>query len=230
VPNEVDRAWLVLNDARWTVLLTITGTAGALCAVVILIALWISHIGIARAVKAVCVIESAVDDEVMQGTGFYLAGVGLITCAHVLRATSFLNEDSSAVNRVPFKVIVKDEDSDIAIIAVDVTPKGELAPNTSKPRVGQRVTVVGFPKHDSNASGTRLPVRVIAHRQRFGRMRYVVDKQIVAGTSGGPILDWRGKVIGIADCGVSSRREIGDAESTFIPIAEVYELLKRHSG
>ena len=146
------------------------------------------------------------------GSGFVLDGQGYIaTNAHVVLGDPPKLEPAKAVyirfsddNRVPAKVIGTDIFSDVALLKVD--PKGlSLTPltlgDTRGLDVGSPVAAIGSPFGEEQS----LSVGVVSalHRTIDSLTNFKIqdaiqtDAAINHGNSGGPLLDSRGRVIGI---------------------------------
>ena len=68
---------------------------------------------------------------------------------------------------------------------------------------------------------------MIGSRLHFSFRRYLLDKAVVVGNSGGPVIDMNGKVIGVAATGTSERSD-ANPEDQFgvIPISYLMKLEK----
>ena len=117
--------------------------------------------------RAVWVVESDIDKfppdhspsdgELMQGTAFYLAGVGWVTCCHCLEtggvdhsAVKFLFRPDNPSKRYPFKVVRSQATVDLAVLSADI-PAGEFEPlqvaTGSSPQYRDLIQVVGWPEY-----------------------------------------------------------------------------------
>ena len=152
------------------------------------------------------------DGEGGLGSGFVLDGEGYIaTNAHVvttgegrLRRAEQVYAEFADGNRVPAEIVGHDANSDVALLKVD--PSGlELTPlrlgSSSELTVGQPVAAIGSPFGERRS----LSVGVISALDRdiqsltdFAIGNAIqTDAAINQGNSGGPLLDGRGRVIGI---------------------------------
>jgi RNA-directed DNA polymerase len=144
-----------------------------------------------------------------QGTAFFLAGVGLVTCAHVLRAQTRAIRAQQPTNEYPVRVLAKDDTLDLAVLEIpgvhhDVElPIGD--PTTL--RQSQAIRLLGFPNY---APGHHCAVRngeVTAFRTVSAIRRILVDANIIAGNSGGPVVDEKNRVIGVAVRGAATEAD-----------------------
>jgi len=168
-----------------------------------------------RVNPAVVYIEVLVNQEgtltpLGSGSGFVLDTQGhIVTNNHVV-------EQADAV-RVKFpngvvadaQVLGQDPYSDLAVLQVDVPP-AQLAPlelgDSSTLQVGQRVVAIGNPFGLAgtmtvgiiSALGRTLPAQVLQEGGRFSNPEIIqTDAAINPGNSGGPLLDTRGRVVGV---------------------------------
>ena len=133
---------------------------------------------------ATCVLTD--DDESNTGTGFFLAGVGLITCHHVAKwATRAFYPDAAAVVH---SVTCEEsrEDFDLAICRTSLPARYELRPRFSDLHAGTGVFLNGFPIYNPGFRGLFQPGQIVGKRQMHGHTRYIVSMRIVGGNSGGP--------------------------------------------
>lgn len=157
------------------------------------------------------------DDEPREGTGsgFIISPDGtILTNNHVIDQADRITVILYDGRRVHARVIGADADTDIAVIKID--PSGPLpyAPlgDSSRLRVGDWVCAIGNPLNYSHS----LTVGVISYlgRKLFDSSLddYIqTDAAINLGSSGGPLIDSEGRVVGI-NAAISWRaRDIGFA-------------------
>jgi RNA-directed DNA polymerase len=174
-----------------------------------------------RIQASVCVLEG----ELNQGTGFFLKGFGLVTCQHVI-------QNNLKVFRIakPEKVYdankkAGDIDIDVAILKTRLRPKHFLEADLREPIVGEKVYLYGFPKYSPGATVVKVSAEIIGSRKHMRYQRYLLDKAIVSGNSGGPVIDVNGKVIGIAATGTNDRTDANpDDQFGVIPIIYISKL------
>ena len=166
------------------------------------------------------------DEAMLYKTGscFFLEEIGLITCFHNLYH-DFVVFD--AKNRLFETKIVYAKHCD-PVLDIAVLDEQSVLPGLYKTlkaeqvrpvNRGDRVTVFGYPNYVSGDSLSRKFGRITQSPQRFGTTLYAVDINIQEGESGGPVLNDRGRVIGI----VRSRGN----ENFVIPISNLLELRKK---
>ncbi len=152
------------------------------------------------------------DISVEQGTGFMLAGGDLVTCAHCVLGQTFRGfEEITAHNRDDsqnYSVSIDKVDlyRDVAVCSL-VLPQGEERTLASMElcdepiRPGLPLTLLGFPNHPDRAS--HYEARVNVARVYDEGVRFDIDHQIFHGNSGGPLVNGQGKVVGMAQKGLT---------------------------
>jgi len=137
-------------------------------------------------------------EEIGQGTGFFVGADGwLVTNHHVIREAKYVR-----VTRVDGRtlradsILVWDENADLAILAAEGKgfPCLALAPAEYAPPVGSKVWAIGNPQGLLNS----LSEGIVSGLRSEGDVTQVQCTAAVSpGSSGGPLLDAYGRVIGI---------------------------------
>ncbi len=173
--------------------------------------------------------------------GFHTAGSGVIydsrgrviTNAHVVAAAPRADAISIVLTdgrRMPAAVEFSDPSVDIAVLRVATTaklPVAELASATA--RVGQLVVAVGNP-FGLSFTVTAGVVSAVGRSMQLGRNvpeakdLIQTDTPINPGNSGGPLVDARGRVVGINTAVMPYARGVGFA----VPTATVLDAIARH--
>lgn len=168
---------------------------------------------------------------VIQGTAFFLKGVGLITCAHVLDEgiDGLIASQPNNSTSYPVELVVKDKELDIAILNITVEKKRELLarPENDELKIGDNVTLLGFPNYVPNSTITIKTCHITKFQPLFAIERaIIINEPIVYGNSGGPVLDALDRVIGIAAIGVEN--DSNQTTDTFgvIPISLLEQVIK----
>jgi hypothetical protein len=150
--------------------------------------------------EAVWVVESEIDGEAVQGTAFWMEGVGLVTCAHVVGDQARVFKSHRQEDAIAARVLRRDMEQDVAILEVAVEPATTLARASREGlQRGDRIRLAGFPHHEEHDEVVLADGTVIQVRPR--RRLFNIDAPIVAGTSGGPVLNSDLEVVGIAVTG-----------------------------
>lgn len=171
--------------------------------------------------------ESA-DQNYVQGTAFRLEGYGLVTCAHVLGVTHSVHSAADPLTKFTVSVARRDLDLDLALLKVDGLPDSKelKVGDSTKLKVQDPVTLLGFPEYYKGDDGIVVRGHVAGRRIRLGQDRILISPAIVGGNSGGPVLDSRNRVIGVAATGADKfENSAATADYGVIPI-ESLALLK----
>lgn len=131
------------------------------------------------------------------GSGFLALGQGLaVTSWHVVfdaaEVTALFADGTKAE---VLGVVDKDEPHDLALIKLKVTGRPQASLAKTPPRVGARAYVIGAPKGFafSIADGLLSQIQTID-----GFPQYQMSCPLSTGNSGGPMVNERGEVVGVA--------------------------------
>lgn len=152
------------------------------------------------------------------GSGFFVANGLVVTNLHVIKgATSIYGRvvGTEGASKV-IEVVITDEDVDLAVLRFDSLTGPGLPLATGLPQVGETVYAIGSPK---GLEGTFTQGIVSAIRREDGLIQTQVP--ISPGSSGGPLLNARGEVVGVA---VSTNPD-GQNLNFVIPISRVRQML-----
>jgi Trypsin-like peptidase domain len=130
------------------------------------------------------------------GTGFFVTGDGyLLTNNHVIAGASYILAQTSSGAAYNFEaVVVRSADPDLAMLKFTTTDVPHLQLGSSADTVeGQKVLVIGNPE---GLQGTVSDGIVAAFRD--DRTYIQITAPISPGSSGSPVLDESGQVIGMA--------------------------------
>ena len=135
------------------------------------------------------------------GSGFAVSNDGLIvTNAHLIGEYDTVTVRSLGGWSHTGVVRGRDEDLDLAVVKVatpgfiKALPLGEA----SRVRVGDTVIALGFPLSDQLGDGYTVTTGVVSSRRIVGMaMRIQTDAAINLGSSGGPLVNSAGEVIGV---------------------------------
>jgi RNA-directed DNA polymerase len=167
------------------------------------------------------------DVDIKQGTAFMLSGVGLITCSHVVGRATHAFQPGNVGQRYPVKVVAKNDDLDLAILEIDPMPSDALEKGEpEKAEQLDQITLLGFPNFNLGDSGLVKRGEINGFRIKSGLRRIIVNTAVVAGNSGGPLLDSKNRVIGVAVTGAdsASKEDLTENHSA-IPISALSHLI-----
>lgn len=164
------------------------------------------------------------------GTGFLVSTDGyVLTDAHVVgddKTVRIRWSDGLAglgtVERVS-------KNRDVALIKTDARGRTPLAIDRGSITPGQRVYAIGSPKGE-DFEGTVTAGIISADRTSITGLRYIQSDVMVShGSSGGPLLDEKGAVIGLTDLGISNAGPTGEEDvaglNLFTPIGDAMDFL-----
>lgn len=176
------------------------------------------------------------------GSGFVFDQQGhIVTNFHVIDGAQDLEVDFPSGLKVRGTVVGKDTDSDIAVVAVKA-PQTALFPlemgDSDQIKVGQSVVAIGNP---FGLTGTMTTGIVSARGRTLSSIRQAsdgtpfsaggliqTDAAINPGNSGGPLLDLKGRVIGINRAiRTTTTNQSGDATSSGVGFAVPVNIIKR---
>lgn len=140
------------------------------------------------------VVRSESGEVVGQGSGFVVAGGKVVTNEHVVRTGNVLI-DLGAV-KLPASVERIDAFNDIALLSVgaELTLK-PLTVGDVSPKPGTNIYAIGNPAGLERTISTGI---ISGVRDFNGRQLLQISAPISPGSSGGPILNVRGEVVGVA--------------------------------
>lgn len=174
---------------------------------------------------AIVCVDSQISDGLSCGTGCVIDKRGIIlTSAHVVESDSVVVTMSNGQNYTA-KVIKKlGENKDIALLKINTSYELKTVKlgNSEKIKVGQKVLAIGNP---FGFNGTLT--QGIISRIDYSKNRIQTDAAINPGSSGGPLLNKRGEIIGINQAIYNPDNNISNIGIGFaIPINLVKEYLK----
>ena len=178
---------------------------------------------LARNSKAIAVIVAANAKSAKLGTGFFVGKQGLLlTNFHVVEGTTTVGIKLSGNGAVTLitKVRGYDLDNDLAVLQVDgVDTQPVTLGDSDKVAAGQPVVVVGNPEGLEQTVSNGL---VSAVRELHGRRLFQISAPISAGSSGSPVFNDHGEVIGVVVSSIQAGQNLNFA----VPINYAKTLLK----
>ncbi|HEX3699881.1 MAG TPA: S1C family serine protease [Phenylobacterium sp.] len=177
-------------------------------------------IPLANAAKSVAIVYAADG----QGSAFLVSSAGyLLTNKHVVGGSKYVKLKWSNGAESLGEVVRVDPRRDVALIKADASGRSPLALRRGALQQGEAVFAIGTPLDDS-LQNTMTRGIVSAERVEQG-LRYIQsDAGINHGNSGGPLLDGKGAVVGIAVSGIlPNSMQLG--LNFFIPIDDALQSL-----
>ncbi|MBS3915384.1 MAG: trypsin-like peptidase domain-containing protein [Bacteroidetes bacterium] len=159
-----------------------------------------------------------------QGSGFFVRDGIVVTNFHVVKgSTEGIIKSLETKQEFPIlNIIVEDEENDLALLKIaegyhTVLPFGDV----TKIQRGDKVYALGNPQ---GLEGTFSEGSVSAE-DRVIKNKHLIQytAPISGGSSGGPILNTKGEVIGVTKSSIDEGQNLNFA----IPISKVQELLNR---
>ncbi len=164
------------------------------------------------AINALWVVETCYDDKngdaiVVQGSAFQLKDVGIVTCAHVVSNKGNVFDEievfkySDPTIKYKLKVDKICYDRDVAICSI-VTKSDAIQYCMEKSqdtvKMQDDVKLLGFPAYAHGQSYYIVDSKVAKIYPQNNIQKFEIDKLIREGNSGGPIINDKSMVIGIA--------------------------------
>lgn len=151
---------------------------------------------------AVFLVYTSTGDEEFQGTGFFISEDGIgVSNYHVFEGTSKGLETIELSNGKKLKVsevLHFDRDNDYIIFKVNVTQRVQaLDLSSTNPKVGEEVFAIGNPQGLEHTLSTGIISSVRAN----GKILQTTA-EITHGSSGGPLMNMNGEVVGITTSGL----------------------------
>jgi serine protease Do len=166
-------------------------------------------------VKHAVVIVTTYDERgkpLFQGSGFFIATDCIVTNAHVIKQASLIRVKTFSGKMVNIqRVIASDASADLALLQTD-TPCPRVTPlevDYSTPVEGEPITVVSNPQ-GSHWKTTQGQIGTTWEFQDSGR-RIQINASVLPGSSGGPVVNQNGRVIGIAVAHTASADDLNFA-------------------
>ncbi|MDX6696476.1 MAG: hypothetical protein QOF02_4079 [Blastocatellia bacterium] len=138
-------------------------------------------------------------EKLSKGSGFFIAAERVVTNRHVIDGAFKAEIHTTSGNVYNVRgVLAVDGEGDIALLQIDIGPNlvQPLAITRTSPQEGESVVVVGNPLglEGSVSNGIVSAVRDIPN---FGRI-IQITAPISSGSSGSPVINMQGQVIGVA--------------------------------
>jgi len=147
-----------------------------------------------------------------RGSGFFVESDRIVTNRHVIEGAYRAEVHSSTGAVYPVKgVLAVDAEGDIALLKIDV-PANQIRPlplDKTSPQEGESVVVIGNPL-GLEGSVTNGIVSAVRDIPTFGRI-IQITAPISSGSSGSPVVNMQGQVIGIATLQITGGQSVNFA-------------------
>src|SRR5215203_2551001 len=138
-------------------------------------------------------------EKLSRGSGFFVEADRIVTNRHVLEGAYSAEVHSSGGTVFPVKgVLAVDAEGDIALLKIDAPapPVRPLPLDKTSPQEGESIVVIGNPL-GLEGSVTNGIVSAVRDIPSFGRI-IQITAAISPGSSGSPVINMRGEVVGVA--------------------------------
>jgi S1-C subfamily serine protease len=141
-------------------------------------------------------------------SGVVYARNAVLTASHVLEREEDLSVVTADGRTLPAQFVGRDASSDLAVLSVEGLDVEAAAPAEGEPRIGQLALAVGSPGRGEGSRASLGVVSSVGGPMRTWRgprlERYIqTDATPYPGFSGGPLVDARGRVLGIMTTGLA---------------------------
>jgi len=145
------------------------------------------------------------------GTGWFCTPRHVVTCWHVLDGHDRYYLISETLPKTPLKLIIKDRQNDLALLEIPshgLASHGFLSISPQTSSTAERVFTSGFPHIDLLGKAPKYTEGTISATSGIEDDPRIlqVSVPVQAGNSGGPLLDARGRVVGIVASKLSAAR------------------------
>lgn len=151
-------------------------------------------------------------EKLSRGSGFFIDLDRIVTNRHVIEGAHRAEVHTSTGNVLAVKgVLAVDAEGDLAVLKVD-PPSGVIRPlplEKTSPQEGESVVVIGNPL-GLEGSVTNGIVSAVRDIPTFGRI-IQITAAISAGSSGSPVVNLQGQVIGIATLQITGGQSVNFA-------------------
>ena len=144
--------------------------------------------------------ENSTRPETGTGTGFVVSAEGyLVTCAHVIQGADQIDVQIQG-KTCSATVVAVEADDDLALLKIDAAGLTALVlADSSQVRLGEEVRAIGFPLSNVLGNGIKVTRGIVAGIvDRDEGRRFQIDAAVNPGNSGGPVVNGRGQVLGVA--------------------------------
>jgi len=159
------------------------------------------------------------------GSGVVIDDLGhVLTNEHVVRMATRVRVHFESGNEATATVLATDRRRDVALLKVASSGTGGLPIRFDQPAVGDTVYAIGAPL-DPTYSATVSKGIISAFRDIEDEQWIQSDVNVQHGSSGGPLLDERGNILGITSRGEPNEAGVPSGVNLFVPIGDALRRL-----
>ena len=172
------------------------------------------------------------DDEILpasSGTGFFVSNNGeMITNNHVIEECTNIKAIYNG-SELESKVLAVDKMNDLAIIKANVRPDEVFSVSSIDAELLEKVIVAGYPLGKKISTSIKATSGTVTSLSGFGDnyAEFQTDAALNSGNSGGPIINEKGNVIGVA---VSKWQEDGVESFNFGVKSSILRIFANANG
>src|SRR5215831_4648391 len=151
-------------------------------------------------------------DKLSRGSGFFIDKDRIVTNRHVIDGAYRAEVHLNSGNTFPVKAVVAvDAEADVALLKVEAPPAQvrSLSLDRTSPQEGESVVVIGNP-FGLEGSVTNGIVSAVRDIPGFGRI-IQITAPISPGSSGSPVVNMKGQVIGVATLQITGGQSVNFA-------------------
>jgi Tfp pilus assembly protein PilF len=151
-------------------------------------------------------------ESLSRGSGFFIDVDRVVTNRHVIEGAYRAEVHSSTGNVYPVRgVLAVDAEGDVALLRIEAPPNliRPLSLERTSPQEGESIVVIGNP-FGLEGSVTNGIVSAVRDIPTFGRI-IQITAPISPGSSGSPVVNMRGQVIGVATLQITGGQSINFA-------------------
>jgi serine protease Do len=165
---------------------------------------------------------------VKSGTAFFVSTNGrLLTSAHLLTGCHHVTIWPPGQPSLPATILSIDRDLDVALVEVRISASPPVIPNGLRaPRSNEEVSMIAYGVHPDAPRDARLAIGTVVGGRPTpnGRLVTVIRARLQPGTSGAPVVDANGTLLGVVMGRYASAPELAVAVSK----DDLFEFLARN--
>ena len=160
-----------------------------------------------------------------QGSGFFLSPTLVLTNHHVARNAERLKLTLINGTELYATILRSDPKRDVALLQVEGGTVTPLPLRLTPVALTEEVYAIGSPLDESLAGTVTRGIVSQIQRDEYGLELIQADATIQPGSSGGPLLDAQGVVVGISQSGLMDSTEHSVGINFFVPINDALRQL-----